>query len=249
MPKPHAQDATRHASSSCRRPTRSRPCRRPPARSARRQASGSRADAGKSASQRTPRRRCDRADAPPPRRRSACSRTPNGRPPTPPAAAPARGARPAAGELPRLLHAALALDPHDYVLKPLQRGSSVIAGTVLGRIGKTDPALAPHVEFAIRPAGRGAPQIDPKPILDGWKLLESTAIYRAKGKNAVLRGQRERPLDRPDHADEQGAAAAFRARRPAPRDLRVRPPGHRDRRDRPARAGHARVPLGERPQS
>ncbi|HZV74232.1 MAG TPA: lytic murein transglycosylase [Conexibacter sp.] len=79
---------------------------------------------------------------------------------------------------------ALALDPHDYLLKPLQRGSSVIAGTILGRIGKTDPALAPHVEFAIRPAGRGAPQVDPKPILDGWKLLESTAIYRAKGVNA-----------------------------------------------------------------
>ena len=79
---------------------------------------------------------------------------------------------------------ALALDPHDYLLKPLRRGSSVIAGTVLGRIGRTDSRLAPHVEFAIRPAGRGAPQIDPKPILDGWKLLESTAIYRAKGKNA-----------------------------------------------------------------
>jgi hypothetical protein len=79
---------------------------------------------------------------------------------------------------------ALALDPHDYLLKPLRRGSSVIAGTVLGRIGRTDATLAPHVEFAIRPAGRGAPQIDPKPILDGWKLLESTAIYRAKGKNA-----------------------------------------------------------------
>ena len=79
---------------------------------------------------------------------------------------------------------ALALDPHDYLLKPLRRGSNVIAGTILGRIGKTDARLAPHVEFAIRPAGRGAPQIDPKPILDGWKLLESTAIYRAKGKNA-----------------------------------------------------------------
>ncbi|HEX7289550.1 MAG TPA: lytic murein transglycosylase [Conexibacter sp.] len=79
---------------------------------------------------------------------------------------------------------ALALDPHDYLLKPLRRGSSVIAGTILGRIGRTDTRLAPHVEFAIRPAGRGAPQIDPKPILDGWKLLESTAIYRAKGRNA-----------------------------------------------------------------
>jgi hypothetical protein len=79
---------------------------------------------------------------------------------------------------------ALALDPHDYLLKPLRRGSAVIAGTILGRIGRTDATLAPHVEFAIRPAGRGAPQIDPKPILDGWKLLESTAIYRANGKNA-----------------------------------------------------------------
>ena len=59
-------------------------------------------------------------------------------------------------------------------------------GTVLGRIGKTDE-LAPHVHFAIRPAGRGAPKIDPKPILDGWKLLEATAIYRAAGKNPFTR--------------------------------------------------------------
>ena len=53
---------------------------------------------------------------------------------------------------------------------------------MLGRIDKTDE-LAPHVHFAIQPAGRGAPKIDPKPILDGWKLLESTAIYRAAGQN------------------------------------------------------------------
>ena len=42
------------------------------------------------------------------------------------------------------------------------------------------------MRFEIRPAGRGAPRIDPKPILDGWKLLESTAIYRAKGKNPFV---------------------------------------------------------------
>jgi hypothetical protein len=41
------------------------------------------------------------------------------------------------------------------------------------------------MNFGIRPAGKGAPRIDPKPILDGWKLLESTAIYRAKGKNVL----------------------------------------------------------------
>ncbi len=67
-------------------------------------------------------------------------------------------------------------------LRPLRKGSQVVAGTVLGRLGKTGK-LAPHLNFSIRPAGRGAPRIDPKPILDGWKLLEATAIYRAAGKN------------------------------------------------------------------
>jgi hypothetical protein len=62
-------------------------------------------------------------------------------------------------------------------------GSKVIAGTVLARIGANDEGVDPHINFAIRPAGRGAPRIDPKPILDGWKLLEATAIYRAKGKS------------------------------------------------------------------
>jgi hypothetical protein len=71
----------------------------------------------------------------------------------------------------------------DVVLKRLKPGSKVIAGTILGRIGRTDQKMAPHMLFEVRPAGRGAPRIDPKPILDGWKLLESTAIYRAAGKN------------------------------------------------------------------
>jgi hypothetical protein len=71
----------------------------------------------------------------------------------------------------------------DITLKPLKPGARVVAGTILGRIGQSSPELAPHLLFEIRPAGRGAPRIDPKPILDGWKLLESTAIYRAEGKN------------------------------------------------------------------
>jgi murein DD-endopeptidase MepM/ murein hydrolase activator NlpD len=62
-------------------------------------------------------------------------------------------------------------------------GSRVIAGTVLARIGAGEDGVDPHINFSIRPAGEGAPRIDPKPILDGWKLLEATAIYRAKGKN------------------------------------------------------------------
>jgi hypothetical protein len=65
----------------------------------------------------------------------------------------------------------------------LRVGSKVIAGTVLAKIGGSEGGVDPHMNFSIRPAGRGAPRIDPKPILDGWKLLEATAIYRAKGKN------------------------------------------------------------------
>ena len=67
----------------------------------------------------------------------------------------------------------------------LKIGSKVIAGTVLARIGSGQEGVDPHINFAIRPAGRGAPEIDPKPILDGWKLLEATAIYRADGKNPL----------------------------------------------------------------
>jgi hypothetical protein len=67
----------------------------------------------------------------------------------------------------------------------LKVGSRVIAGTVLARIGGAADGIDPHINFSIRPAGRGAPRIDPKPILDGWKLLEATSIYRAKGKNPL----------------------------------------------------------------
>jgi hypothetical protein len=68
----------------------------------------------------------------------------------------------------------------------LKVGSRVIAGTVLARVGGREEGVDPHINLSIRPAGRGAPSIDPKPILDGWKLLEATAIYRAKGKNPFL---------------------------------------------------------------
>ena len=90
----------------------------------------------------------------------------------------------------------------EVVLHRLRRGSRVIAGTVLGRVGRTSLRFrsnrdradrraaraaaarlhtrrVPHVLFEIRPAGRHAPTIDPKPILDGWRLLDTTDIYRA----------------------------------------------------------------------
>jgi hypothetical protein len=88
--------------------------------------------------------------------------------------------------------APLGLDPKDFVAKRLVKGARVLGGTTLGRIGKTG-AQAPHLLFEIRPAGRGAPRIDPKPILDGWKLLESTEVYRAKGKNALFGADSNEP--------------------------------------------------------
>jgi len=67
-------------------------------------------------------------------------------------------------------------------------GTRVRGGVVLGRVGASADGAAPHLEFSIRPAGRGAPRIDPKPILDGWKLLEATSIYRANGENVLRSG-------------------------------------------------------------
>ena len=108
-------------------------------------------------------------------------------------------------------------------------------------------ARPPHLDFAIRPAGSGAPQIDPKPILDGWKLLEATAIYRASGRNVLYGGRRGRHVDRPDPAAAEAAARAARALRRAHRHLRGRPRRHPLRPDRPPRAGDARVPGRVRP--
>ncbi|GAC1438578.1 MAG: hypothetical protein NVSMB51_14710 [Solirubrobacteraceae bacterium] len=97
---------------------------------------------------------------------------------------PARADSYAAGGRAQLA-GALGLRARDVALSPLRKGSRVSAGTVLGRIGNTSPVLSPHVAFQVRPAGKNAPLIDPKPILDGWKLLESTAIYRAAAKNPL----------------------------------------------------------------
>jgi murein DD-endopeptidase MepM/ murein hydrolase activator NlpD len=81
---------------------------------------------------------------------------------------------------------------NDVYLHPLKPGVQVIAGTVLGHVGSGATTSAssaggePHILFQIRPAGAGAPLIDPKPILDGWVALENTSIFRAKGVNPFL---------------------------------------------------------------
>jgi hypothetical protein len=78
------------------------------------------------------------------------------------------------------------LDPSQLGLKPLVRGSHVLAGAVLGWIGSANPDEKPYLEFQIKPAGAGSPQIDPKPILDGWQLLDATSGSRSAGTNALF---------------------------------------------------------------
>ena len=91
------------------------------------------------------------------------------------------------------LNRVFGLDRSEVDMKALERGARVTSGTVLGHIEKVSERTAPHVLFEIRPAGRGAPRIDPKPILDGWKLLESTAIYRAADRNPFHGADAQQP--------------------------------------------------------
>ena len=85
----------------------------------------------------------------------------------------------------------LHLARNQYTLAPLTKGSIVVAGTVLGRIGAGHRGQSPHVYFQIQPASSKATYIDPKPILDGWKLLQATSIYRASGLNPFLSSNKQ----------------------------------------------------------
>jgi hypothetical protein len=126
-------------------------------------------------------------------------------PPAAPSAPPALPAPAPAKSTPRVFRAGT----DEVYLHPLHPGVEVLAGTVLGHLGVGGEAevgaglaaVAPatgvdgtasaglteaHMLFQIRPAGAGAPLIDPKPILDGWVQLENTSIFRAKGENPFL---------------------------------------------------------------
>ncbi len=118
--------------------------------------------------------------------------------------APTQRATIADGDLGQYFAPPYDLRRDEVVLEPLRQGSHVVAGTILGRIG--DASLAydrggapaataarrlgtstvPHLRFEIRPAGDGAPRIDPGPVLDGWKLLATSNVYGSQ--NPLLRG-------------------------------------------------------------
>jgi hypothetical protein len=65
-----------------------------------------------------------------------------------------------------------------YIYRHVQRSRSLEPGARVARgetVGHLDRS-GPYLVFAVRPAGPGTPRIDPAPILDGWKRLESAGL-------------------------------------------------------------------------
>ena len=82
---------------------------------------------------------------------------------------------------------ALGLKPSEIVLRRLKPGARVVAGTILGRLGGSSTVNGrAHLKFKVRPAGKGAPAIDPTPLLDGWKLLRTTEVYGPAGSSTLF---------------------------------------------------------------
>ena len=89
------------------------------------------------------------------------------------------------------------------------------------------PARAPRASTRSRSSTAGSCSSRPRSTAPRARTRSSAPTRRAE--------------HRPDHADEQGEPRPPRARRQPHHDLRLRR-GHPLRRDRPPRAGHARVP-------
>ncbi len=82
---------------------------------------------------------------------------------------------------------ALTRDARRAPTGPLRIGSSVGAGTVLGRVGRARRGNLGRIRFEIRPAGHNATRIDPGPILDAWRHLAAAGAFRPSGA-AILDG-------------------------------------------------------------
>jgi hypothetical protein len=72
---------------------------------------------------------------------------------------------------------------------PAASGAPAAPGVAPAASGAPAPATAPigeeqaHMLFQIRPAGAGAPQIDPKPLLDSWVQLQGSLVFHLTGKH------------------------------------------------------------------
>ena len=177
------------------RPGRRRPAPAPTAAAA--QAARGRRAGGRAASRAAARRPGRRRPPPPPPPPSRSASSPT----------PARSRSLASGGRRQILDATFALpasaslrsyfagdvglERDELELKRMFAGRRVIAGTILGRVGSTSTSSTgtqPHVRFSIRPPGKGVPRIDPEPFIEGWRLLESTNIFRARGAGALAGG-------------------------------------------------------------
>jgi hypothetical protein len=107
----------------------------------------------------------------------------------PAAAAPAtRAAAPSISAYDRRLLGGVAA--RDVRYKPLRKGSRVIAGTILAHAGDAGRDSG-RLFFEIRPAGRGAPRIQPAPVVESWNL-RALAVHtgpRADGETHAAIGR------------------------------------------------------------
>ena len=142
------------------------------------------------------------------------------------------------------------LDPSKVRLRPLKKGSRVIGGTIVGRIGQ-HPVRQGLPRGVLDPPRRPR-RAEDRPEADPRRLEAARGhgdLPRLGPQRALRQGQRRRHVDRPDHAAAEAAAREARPLRRAHRDLRVRPRRHPLRPDRPPRARHPGLPRRVRPEA
>ncbi len=69
-------------------------------------------------------------------------------------------------------------------LGPLRKGAWLPAGTVIGRLPGGAPNRRAHFLFEIRPAG--AEPIDPRPVLDAWRLIGEAQGHPQRGTQPLF---------------------------------------------------------------
>ncbi len=98
----------------------------------------------------------------------------------------ARSARNAVTPSARAIAAhAIGLKPREVDLRTLRPGAHVIAGTIIGHVAFRSPGHSAPLHFAVRPAGHSTPRVDARPLLKGWRLLKSTAVYGPAGTSTL----------------------------------------------------------------
>ena len=77
------------------------------------------------------------------------------------------------------------LRPGELRRERLRVGSRVLGGTVLGRLDAVDGGGS-RMTLRVRPGGRDAPLVDPRPFLTGWRLLERASAFGGVSGRTLL---------------------------------------------------------------